>query len=158
MTGPRSTGNPNAPRRHNDKLAGRHLVRVYLQRLIQVLDLRLQLGPWKPEKQHAGMGKALIEDQFAEIAVRNDEDPLLLAGNCQHVLIRQAVRVVARYGGNVVAEVTKVVDKTEISALIKQEFHTSGASERAPLGGFGETSSPVTIALEPISVGLHFAR
>jgi hypothetical protein len=46
-----------------------------------------------------------------------------------------------------VAEISKVVDKAEIGALVKQELHTSGASERAPLGGFGETSSPVTIAL-----------
>jgi hypothetical protein len=45
-----------------------------------------------------------------------------------------------------VAEASKVVDKAEISALIEEEFHTSGASERARLGGFGETSSPVTIA------------
>jgi hypothetical protein len=46
-----------------------------------------------------------------------------------------------------VAEGSKVVDKAEISALVEEEFHTSGASDRAPLGGFGETSSPVTIAL-----------
>jgi hypothetical protein len=56
------------------------------------------------------------------------------------------MRVVSRDCRNVVAEASKVVDEAEISALIKQEFHTSGASERAPLGGFGETSSPVTIA------------
>jgi hypothetical protein len=46
-----------------------------------------------------------------------------------------------------VAEASKVVDKAKVGALIKQEFHTSGASDRAPLGGFGETSSPVTMAL-----------
>jgi hypothetical protein len=45
------------------------------------------------------------------------------------------------------AETSKVVDKAKISALVKEEFHTSGALERAPLGGFGVTSSPVTIAL-----------
>jgi hypothetical protein len=56
------------------------------------------------------------------------------------------MRVVSRDGCNVVAEASKVVDKAEISALIKQELHTSGVSERAPLGGCGETSSPVTIA------------
>jgi hypothetical protein len=74
-------------------------------------------------------------------------DPLLLAGDRQHVLIRQAMRVILRDGGNVVAGVSKVVDKAEIGALIKEKLHTDGASERAPLGGFGETSSPVTIAL-----------
>jgi hypothetical protein len=57
------------------------------------------------------------------------------------------MRVIARDGRNFVAEVSKVVDKAKISALIEKEFHTSGALERAPLGGFGETSSPVTIAL-----------
>ena len=53
-----------------------------------MLDLALQLGPGKPEKRHAGVGKALIEDQLAEIPVCNHEDPLLLTGNRQHVLIR----------------------------------------------------------------------
>jgi hypothetical protein len=44
------------------------------------------------------------------------------------------------------AEISKVDNEAKVSALIKQELHTSGASERAPFGGFGETSSPVTIA------------
>jgi hypothetical protein len=133
--------------RHNDKLASRQLVSVFLQRFIQVLDLRLQLGPGKPEEQNAGVGKTLVENQLAEIAVGNDQNPLLLPGDRQHVLIRQAMRVISRNRRNVMAEASKVVDKAKVSALIKQEFHTSGASERAPLGGFGETSSPVTIAL-----------
>ena len=55
--------------------------------------------------------------------------------------------MIARDGRNVVAEGLKVGNEPEVSTLIEQEFHTSGASERAPLGGFGETSSPVTIAL-----------
>jgi hypothetical protein len=46
-----------------------------------------------------------------------------------------------------VAQISKVVDKAKVSALIEEELHASGASERAPLGGLGETSSPVTIAL-----------
>lgn len=120
---------------------------MILERLIQVLNFSLQLGPRKPKKQHARVGKPLVENQLAEIAVRNDEDPLLPLGNRQHVLIRQAVRIVARDGCNIVAEASKVGNEAKIGALIKEEFHTSGASERAPLGGFGETSSPVTIAL-----------
>jgi hypothetical protein len=44
------------------------------------------------------------------------------------------------------AEVAKVGDQSKVGALIEEEFHTSGASERTPFGGFGETSSPVTIA------------
>jgi hypothetical protein len=42
---------------------------VLLQRLIQVLHLRLQLGPGKSEKHDAGVRKSLMEDQLAEIAV-----------------------------------------------------------------------------------------
>jgi hypothetical protein len=119
---------------------------MVLQRLIQMFNLALQLSPGKPEKQHAGMAKALMEDQLAEIAISNDQNPLLLSRDRQDVLIRKAMRVVSGDGRNVMAEASKVVDKAEISALVKEEFHTSGTSERAPLGGFGETSSPVTIA------------
>jgi hypothetical protein len=146
LLGAMSTSNPNVARRHNDEFAGRQLVSVVQQRLIQMLDLRLQLGPGKPEKQHAGVGKALVENQLAEIAVRNNQNALLLPGDRQDVLIGKPRRVVTGDSGNIVGEASKVVDEAEIGALIKQEFHTSGA-ERAPLGGFGETSSPVTIAL-----------
>ena len=93
------------------------------------------------------MRKSLIEDQLAEIAIGNDEDPLLLTGNRQDILIGKTMRVIARDSGNVMAEASKVWDQSKVSALIKEEFHTSGASERAPLGGFGVTSSPMTIAL-----------
>ena len=41
------------------------------------------------------MRKALVENQLAEIAIGNDEDPLLLPCNRQHVLIRQAMRVIS---------------------------------------------------------------
>jgi hypothetical protein len=50
-----STGNANVSRRHNDELPGRQLLSVLLQRLIQVLDLGLQRGARKSEKQHAGV-------------------------------------------------------------------------------------------------------
>ena len=69
---PSSTGNANVARRHHDKLAGRQLISVSLQRLIQVFDLRLQLGPRKPEKHHAGVRKAMVENQLAEIPISND--------------------------------------------------------------------------------------
>ena len=147
LLGATSTGNPNVARCHNDELPGRQLLSVFLQRLIQVLDLGLQRGARKSEKQHAGVGKTLVEDQLAEIPVRNDEDPLLPPGNRQDILIGKTMRVIARDSGNVMAEASKVGDQSKVSALIKEEFHTSGASERAPLGGLGETCSPVTIAL-----------
>ena len=47
---------------------------------------------------------------------------------------------------DVVAEVAKMRDEAEVSALVEEEFHTGVASETALFGGFGETSSPVTIA------------
>jgi hypothetical protein len=71
------------------ELAGREVDSVFLQRLIQMFDLRLQLGSGKPEKQDAGVGKALVEDQLAEIAVGNDQNSLLLPGDRQEVLIRK---------------------------------------------------------------------
>jgi hypothetical protein len=89
------TGNPNVPWRDNDKPAGPQLVSVFLQRFIEVFGLRLQLGPGHPKKQHARVCKALIENQLSEIAIGNDEDPLLLTGNRQDVLIRKAVRVIS---------------------------------------------------------------
>jgi hypothetical protein len=46
---------------------------------------------------------------------------------------------------NVMPELAKVRNKSEVSALVQKEFHRA-ASERAPFGGFGETSSPVTIS------------
>jgi hypothetical protein len=51
LLGLRSTRNPNVARRHNQELTGRQLVRVLFQRLIQMLNLGLQLDPWKPEKR-----------------------------------------------------------------------------------------------------------
>ena len=86
--GPRSTRNPNLTGAHDHELTGRQLVRVFLQRLIQVFDFGFQLGPGEPEEQNAGVSKALVEDQLTEIAVRNDEDPLLSDGDCQDILIR----------------------------------------------------------------------
>src|SRR5512133_2390856 len=105
-----------------------------------MLVFGLQLGPGQPEKQDTGVGKALVENQLTEIAICNDEDPLFFPGYRQHVLISQAVRVVSRDGRDVVTVASKVVDKAKVGALVEQEFHTSGASVRAPLGGFGETS------------------
>jgi hypothetical protein len=46
-----------------------------------------------------------------------------------------------------VAELTQMRNEAEVSALVEEEFHTGVASETARFGGFGETSSPVTIAL-----------
>jgi hypothetical protein len=71
--------NANVPRRHNHEFAGHELITMLLQRLIQMLDLGLRLFPRKPEEQHAGVGKALVENQLAEIAVGNDEVSSIIA-------------------------------------------------------------------------------
>src|SRR5689334_16622167 len=70
-----SPGNAYIARRHDNEFSGRQLVRALLQRLIEMLDLRLQLGPGKPEKQDAGVRKALVKNQLAEIAIGYDQDP-----------------------------------------------------------------------------------
>jgi hypothetical protein len=46
-----------------------------------VFDLSFQAGPRKSEEQNAGVGKALVENQLAEIAVSNQQNPLLLPGD-----------------------------------------------------------------------------
>jgi uncharacterized Zn-binding protein involved in type VI secretion len=56
------------------------------------------------------------------------------------------MRIVARDGDNVMPEVPKMGYQPEVGALVEEEFH-SLASERVPLGGLGETSSPVARAL-----------
>jgi hypothetical protein len=145
--GARPTGNPNIPRRHNDEFTGGKLVAMLLQRFIQVVDLGLQLGPGNPEEQDAGVSKPLMEKQLAEIAIGNDQNPLLLPRELENILISKPRRIVARDRGNIMAEASKMGDQSKISALVEKEFHTGVASEAAPLGGFGETSSPVTIAL-----------
>lgn len=119
---------------------------MFLDHRIAMIDLDLESGSRKPKEHDAGMGEALVEDQLAEIAVGNQQNPLLLAGDGKDILISQTMRVIARDGRNVVAELAKVGNQSKISALVEQEFHTSEASEAAPFGGFGETSSPVTIA------------
>jgi hypothetical protein len=67
--------------RNDHKFPGRQLITALLQRLIQMFDLGLQLGPGKSEKQDAGVGKALVEDQLAEIAIGNDQNSVLLPRN-----------------------------------------------------------------------------
>jgi hypothetical protein len=110
-----------------------------------MLDLGLQLGSRKPEEHDAGVDESLVEDQLAEIAVSHHQHPTLCPGDGQDILIGKTMRIVARDDLNVMAELAKVGNQPEVGALVEQESHKA-ASERAPFGGFGETSSPVTIA------------
>jgi hypothetical protein len=93
-----TTGNANVARRYDHELTGRKGIGVFLQRLIQVLNLGLQLGLGKPEEQDADVGQSLVEDQLAEIAIGNDQNPLLLPGDRQDILIGKTGRVVSRDG------------------------------------------------------------
>jgi hypothetical protein len=72
-------------RRHDHELTGRQLVFIFLQRLIQVFDLRLQLGARKPEQQDAGVGKTLVEHRLSEIAVL--QEPKAPLGSALRVIL-----------------------------------------------------------------------
>jgi hypothetical protein len=76
-----ATGNAYVTRRHDHELPGRKIIGVLLQHSIQVVDLGLQALSGKPEEQDAGMAKPLVKNQLAEIAVRNDQNLLLLPGD-----------------------------------------------------------------------------
>ncbi len=118
---------------------------MFLQYSIEVFKLGLQVGSWEPKEDDAGVDESLVENQLAEIAVSDHQNPSLCPGDGQDVRIGKTRRIVARDGLNVMAELAKVGNQPEVGALVEQEFHRA-ASERAPFGGFGETSSPVTMA------------
>jgi hypothetical protein len=113
---------------------------------IEVFDLGLQAGSRETEENDAGVSESLLEDQFAEIAVGDDQDPLLFAGDFKDILVGETVREIPRDCLNVVSEILEVRDKSEIGALVEQEFHRAALARPPLAGGFGETSSPVTIA------------
>jgi hypothetical protein len=69
---------------------------VFLQHSVEVFDLDLQWGSRKPKEQDAGVGKSVTEDQLSEIAVGNQQNPLLFLCNGKGILISQTGRVVAR--------------------------------------------------------------
>jgi len=120
---------------------------MLLQHHIELVDLGLQGSARQPKEDDAGVRQALVEDQLAEIAIRNYQDALLVAGNRKDILISKAMRVILGDSRDVVTKLTKMRNEAKVSALVEEELNTSGASETARFGGFGETSSPVTIAL-----------
>ena len=107
--------------------------------------MRIRPGAWKTKEQDAGVGKALLKDELAEIAISNKQNPLLVPGNGKHILIGQTMRIIAGDGGNVMSKLSKVGNQSEVSALVEQEFYRA-ASDPSPLGGLGKTSCPVTIS------------
>jgi hypothetical protein len=130
------TCNANPARGHDQKLAALKLLSVFSKHRSQLFDFGLQGSPGKSKENDAGVGDPLLKDKFTEIAVGNDQDP---------PLIGKTRRIIAGDNVNVMAELAKVRNKPEVSALVEEEFHRA-ASERAPFGGFGETSLPVTIS------------
>src|SRR5262249_10366394 len=145
VLGSRTISNANPTGSYDEEFAALQLVSVVGKHGIEVFDFGLQGSAGKSKENDAGMGQFLVKDQLAEIPVSNDQNPRLLPGDCQNILIGKTRRILARDGRNVMAKGAKVGNKAKIGALIKEEFHRA-ASERAPFGGFGETSLPVTMA------------
>jgi hypothetical protein len=71
---------------------------VFLQYGVEVFDLGLQGGSRQPEEQNASVAKPPVENQFSEIAVGNQQNPLLSPRDGEDVLISQTGRVVAGDG------------------------------------------------------------
>ena len=65
------------------------------------------------------MGEALLKDEFTEVAVGNDQHPLLLPGNGQDIRIGKTVGVLTGDGLNVMSERLQVGNQSEISTLVK---------------------------------------
>ena len=139
------TSHANLARGHHQECTTFERFSVLLEDGIELVDLSLQVCSWEPKEDDAGMGESLLEDQLAEIAVGDHQHPSLLPGNGQDILIGKTRRIAVRDGRNVMATLAKVGNQPEIGALVEQEIHRL-ASDRAPFGGFGETSSPVTIS------------
>ena len=81
---------------------------MFLQYNIQVFDLGLQLSSRKSKEDDASVNQSLVEDQLAEIAVGHNQNPPLLPGDRQDILIGKTRRIVARDGRNVMAKLAKV--------------------------------------------------
>ena len=144
--GARTAGNTNPAGTYHYKRTGLKRLSVFIQHSVELFDFGLQGGAWKAKEDEPSVGEALLKDQLAEIAVCNHQNPLLVPGDGKYILIGKPVGVMAGDGGNVMAEFSKVRNQSEVSALVEEEFHRV-ASDRAPLGGLGETSSPVTRSL-----------
>ncbi len=139
------TGHANLAGGYHDELAARKLLSVFIQYPIEVVDLGLKVCSWEAKEDDAGMGELLVEDELAEIAVGDHQNPALCLGDSQDVLIGKTMRIVARDDVNVMAKLAKIGYQPEVGTLVEEELHRM-ASERAPFGGCGETSSPVTRA------------
>src|SRR5215218_5358267 len=109
-----AAGNTDLTGGHHQKLACGELVAMIREGSGKVIDLGLKIGAGKPEKQDAGMGKTLVEDQLAKIPIGNHENAPLLPGKRQDVLIRKAMGVVAGDCRNVMAKPAQVVNEAKV--------------------------------------------
>ena len=75
------------------------------------------MGSWEPKENDAGVGESLLEDKLAEIAVGDDQNPLLFPGDFKDVRIGKTRRIVTRDDLNVMSELAKVGNKSEVGAL-----------------------------------------
>jgi hypothetical protein len=121
------TGNTNPARTHHHKRTGLKRLSVCIQDLSELFDFGLQGSAWKPKEDDAGVSKAVLEDQLAEIAVCNQENPLLVPGDGKHICIGKPVGIVAGDRGHVMAKLLQVKDESEISALVEEEFHRAAS-------------------------------
>jgi hypothetical protein len=62
---------------------------------IEVFDLDLETGAREAKENDAGVGKSLLEDKLAEIAVGNDENALFFSCDFKDILIGKTGREVA---------------------------------------------------------------
>ena len=102
--GPWATRNANLAWSHHQEFPELKIVSVFTEHGIEVFDLGLKAGSRETEENDAGVSEFLLEDQFAEIAVGDDQDPLLFAGDCKDILIGKTMRIIARDCLNVVSE------------------------------------------------------
>jgi hypothetical protein len=70
-----------------------------------------------------------LEDKLAEIAVCDDQNPFLFPGDFKDDLIGKTRRIVTRDDMNVMSELAKVRNKSEVSALVEEEFQCDLRSE-----------------------------
>jgi hypothetical protein len=131
---------------HYQEFSPLKVLYVFCKHSIEVVNLGLQGSSWQPEEDDPLMGEPLVKNQLAKIPISNNQDPLLIPRNSQHIIIGKAMRIIAGDRNDIVVAFTKVGNESKVSALIEEEFHKA-ASERTPLGGLGETSLPVTISL-----------
>jgi hypothetical protein len=144
--GSRTSGNADMARRYHDKFAAIEVVSVIRKHACKMVNLALQGRTRQAKENDTGVRTVLVKYQLAEIPVSDNKNPSLLPGNCQDLLICEAMRILAGDRDNVMTKVAKVGDQAKISTLVEQEVHRL-ALERAPLGGLGETSCPVRISL-----------